>query len=155
MKGIAKLARLSRVDRGLLVRAGILVPLVRMGLSFYSFERVQRALSRFSRPVASTAKNQEDSTVERVEGVERVVWAVRAASRYVPAASCLTQALAAHTLLERRGLQNALRIGVARNEAGVFEAHAWIESDGEVVLGKLHDLDRYTPLPSLQRKDAR
>jgi hypothetical protein len=81
--------------------------------------------------------------------VERIAWAVGAASRYVPTATCLSQALAAQVLLARHGHPASLRIGVARGAAGRLEAHAWIESRGRIVIGGTADLARYTPLPAL------
>lgn len=129
---------------------GMLVIIVRLGLSWSSLEAVQRRLERWGRLVDTPRERGEP---ERASA-DRVVWAVRTTSRYVPAASCLTQALAAHTLLDRRGLENELRIGVARNERREFEAHAWIEIDGEVVLGELDDLDRYTPFDTARTNAA-
>jgi len=63
----------------------------------------------------------------------------------VPAASCLTQALAAHLLLCRRGLTPQLHIGVAKDQRDRLIAHAWVESEGRIVVGGT-DLQRYTPL---------
>lgn len=76
---------------------------------------------------------------------ERIAWAVQAASRYVPDAACLVQALAAQVLLARNGYQSDLRIGVAL-EQGVLQAHAWVESQGKVLIGGGPVLDHLTPL---------
>jgi hypothetical protein len=67
--------------------------------------------------------------------IERVVWSVEAASRRIPRATCLTQALAAATLLANNGHAAVLRVGVAKNDDGSLRAHAWVESDGRTVLG--------------------
>ena len=80
----------------------------------------------------------------------KIIWAVVVSSRLVPRASCLTQALSAQLVLARYGFQSDLRIGVARDAQGVFEAHAWLEQEGQVILGGRHDLSRYAPLPSLE-----
>ena len=53
-------------------------------------------------------------------------------------------------LLGRLGYSTSLRIGVARNEKGKFQAHAWIEDGGEILIGELNDLDRFTVLPPLE-----
>jgi hypothetical protein len=74
--------------------------------------------------------------------VERIVWSVNVASRFIPRASCLTQSLAAQILLARHGYPAELRLGVAR-EGARFDAHAWVESDGRVVIGNAN-LWRYT-----------
>jgi len=96
-----------------------------------------------------TAKLQKTDPVF----VDKVVWAVRVASRYMPGrVKCLAQALTAQVLLERRGYQTQLRIGVAKGEGGQLEAHAWVESQGRIVIGGLKDLARYTTLPTLEAK---
>jgi hypothetical protein len=98
---------------------------------------------------AHTASEAGDQACMR-----QVVWAVTVASRYVPAATCLTQALATQILLSRRGHPTSLRIGVGRSEAGEFQAHAWVECQGRVVIGGIKALSRYTPLLSLGREGS-
>jgi len=83
--------------------------------------------------------------VQRQHPVDRVVWAVRAAARYVPGATCLTQALVAQSLLVRSGHSSQLHIGVAKGPDREFGAHAWVQCDDRVVIGG-GELDRYTPL---------
>ena len=48
---------------------------------------------------------------------------------------CLTQALAARWMLARAGYASEVRIGGRLNDAGVFQAHAWLVSNGQVVVG--------------------
>ena len=50
-------------------------------------------------------------------------------------------------LLGWRGHPTHLRIGVAHSATGQLQAHAWIESEGKIVVGDLADLARYRPLP--------
>ena len=70
-------------------------------------------------------------------------------SRYVPKATCLTQAIATMILLYLKNYPATLRIGVARNNEGRFEAHAWVESEGSVVIGgsKTNLYSKYSLLP--------
>jgi hypothetical protein len=70
-------------------------------------------------------------------------------SQFVPKATCLTQAIAALILLNLKNYPATLRIGVARNNEGRFEAHAWVESDGNVVIGgsKTSLYEKYSLLP--------
>ena len=77
---------------------------------------------------------------------EEIAWAVRVAGDYVPKSSCLVQALAAQFLLTRSGLPGCVRIGVAFNDQREFQAHAWVESDGTVLIGGNDSTGRYTPL---------
>jgi hypothetical protein len=67
--------------------------------------------------------------------VGSVARAVVRASRLVPAATCLVQALVARDLLARRGIDTELRLGVARDPDGRTTAHAWLEDRGTVVFG--------------------
>lgn len=83
--------------------------------------------------------------------VDEVVWAVKAVSRYVPNATCLTQALTVQFLLSRAGYPSQVRIGVAHGEESGFEAHAWVECRGAVVIGDL-GVSRYTTLLSLESR---
>jgi hypothetical protein len=62
----------------------------------------------------------------------------------VPRATCLTQALAAQVLLMRAGIESRIVLGV-RNEND-FQAHAWVESQGSILLGNTVGFERYAPI---------
>ncbi len=66
----------------------------------------------------------------------RIAWAVRNASRLVPRSTCLVQALAARHLLARHGFAANVVIGVARQHETGFDAHAWVEYQGAVLIGQ-------------------
>lgn len=74
--------------------------------------------------------------------VDRLERAVRFASRLVPRATCLTQALALNHLLARHGHASTVQIGV-RNDDGRFAAHAWVEWSGGPLLSSATELTRY------------
>jgi hypothetical protein len=74
---------------------------------------------------------------------------VTVAGRYVPNATCLPQSLAAQVLLGRHGYLTQLRIGFARDKEGRLKAHAWLEKEGEVIVGG-EDYLHYTPLPDIE-----
>ncbi len=90
---------------------------------------------------------------------KRLAWecshAVSRAARLVPRASCLTQALVLQRVLARRGQECSLFLGALRPGAKPsnasrahsenFEAHAWIEWHGRVLIGG--DISRWTPFP--------
>lgn len=81
---------------------------------------------------------------------DQVRWAMAHAQRVVPKATCLPQAMAAEALLTRGGLPADLRIGVKKEATGKLLAHAWVESDGRIVVGDLPGgVDVYTRLPTL------
>lgn len=80
---------------------------------------------------------------------QRLAWAVRTASRRIPGASCLTQALSLQLLLRRYGVASNLRIGVARAAGREgYVAHAWVESGPRVLIGA-GELERYAFLSDL------
>lgn len=66
-------------------------------------------------------------------------------------ASCLEQALALVTLMAVRGRSGRMVMGVRRGGA-VLQAHAWVECDGQIVLGGGALLDGLTRLPSAREK---
>ena len=79
-----------------------------------------------------------------------LAWAVVHAARFVPAATCLTQALALRRLLALSGQPCLVRIGVTENPAGSFEAHAWVMSKGRVLLGGIDEkIERFVPIVDL------
>lgn len=80
-----------------------------------------------------------------------IVWAVNAASRFTPKATCLTRALTLNALLSRRGLASHIKIGIAKESNGGLKSHAWVEHDGRVILGALPDLNEYSTFVSLER----
>lgn len=125
-------------DARLLSAAAMTTAAVRLGLWLLPFRMVRSAVTR----VATSSRNRR---VDR-QPLDRLVWAVTVAARFIPRATCLTQSLAAQVLLSRHGHPAELRLGVAR-DAGQFDAHAWVESGGRVVIGNT-DISRYTPLPT-------
>ncbi len=132
LRRLRKLARLTASERGLLLEAWLQTAAVRAALWTLPFRRV-RALQWKRTPVLS-----------RISSPERVAWAVAVAGPYVPRATCLVKSLAGQALLARRGHASRLHIGVAKPE-GRLKAHAWLEWEGQVLLGG-SESDRYAGL---------
>ena len=137
MRRVKRFLRLSRAERTLLLQAAFSILAVGVGLRFLSFERLQvlacRGAGRATTPVRS----------------DRIVWAVEAAARHIPASTCLNKALAAQALLTRHGYASQLMIGVAKGEACRLDAHAWIICQDRVLIGG-PETGRYTPLLNLE-----
>src|SRR5512144_2141944 len=129
----------GRSDQRLLVEAAVLVVAVRLGLWVLPYDRLRRLLATMA-PARPRADAADRATVERIG------WAVSEVGAVVPSATCLTRALAAEWLLNRLGQPSDLRFGVAKSEAGGIEAHAWLESAGTIVVGRLAGLSRYAVL---------
>jgi hypothetical protein len=141
VKQIRKVRRYSRADWRLLAEAALLVGATRLELSILPFKVVLRRAGR-------AGQRWRSASVDPVSA-ERVAWAVSRVSRFVPGASCLTQALATRVLLSRRGFEGRLRVGVAKADNGKLEAHAWIERDGVILIGDQPGLRRFVELPTL------
>lgn len=139
---LTKLFQLSATERRLLLEAWALLCLVRLALWTMPFRSVRTLLSG---TVAARVRYDKSAG-----SVEQVVNMIRVASRFVPAATCLTAALVAHAMLRREGHEPMLRIGVGRDEDRAFHAHAWVECEGRIVVGNMKSVDEYTPLPLLE-----
>jgi hypothetical protein len=76
-------------------------------------------------------------------------YVVRAA-RFVPGATCLTQAMAAQLILGRFGVGSTVRIGMFKGPQGEPRAHAWLLVDSRVVLNSDGiDLSQCVPIKDL------
>ena len=118
---LRQFAALPPLRRRLLLRSLAAVAAVRVGVTLLPFRSWRSGFAvRRSAPARRSARD--------------IAWAVEVASPYVPRATCLVQALAAQFLLSREGHASRLRIGVAPSPTRL-DAHAWLESDGEILLG--------------------
>jgi hypothetical protein len=129
-----------------LIKAAALLALIRIVLLVLPFRVVLQAVDRLSLAAAGARPPSANE-------IGLVLWAVTKAGRYVPGARhCLTRALTAKLLLGRKGRASDLRIGVAKDDAGVLIAHAWLESDGAPLFGVTDaEIHRYSLLPQLDR----
>lgn len=129
------------MERASLAKTLLLVVRIRSQLFFFPKSSVKRLLS---------ATDLGPDTVGKPDWklIEQTVSSVKRCCRFVPGATCLTQALSVFILLRRHHQQSNLRIGVEKDSANRFRAHAWVEIGGTVVIGDLPDLKRYTILKS-------
>jgi len=139
---LRKFLRRSREEQRLLVTALYWVACIRAGLWLLPF--------RILRPVVEHACRNPGPEVTDELVVARVAWAISSAARFVPRATCVTQALAARILLARRGLASEVCYGVGRRQGRII-AHAWLESGGRVIVGG-ERLESLLPLAPLERR---
>jgi hypothetical protein len=144
MKRLYRFLSLSSRDRRLLIKAALLLGIIRLGLWLLVFQTLRGLLLRVR--WKSTGLSEADPL-----SLERIAWAIRVAGRYIPGVTCLVQALAAQVLLEQEGHPACLRIGVAKDKNGRLQAHAWTESGGKVVVGG-GNLSSYTLLSPAEKK---
>ncbi len=128
---LRKVAALRPTDRSLLRQAFLSLLRVRFALWLIPWRRLAASID--SPEIVASAR----------PGVDRLEWAIRAASHFVPRATCLTRAVALHRLLSSHGYESVVQIGVSTAD-GRFDAHAWVEHDGTPLLSTSNDVARYS-----------
>lgn len=141
MRRLYRFFLLPYQEKKLLTRALFLIVIVRIGLWLVPFRLLERWLT------LADAPNIGEKDPDWVT-VKSVVRSVRSCSLYVPYATCLTQALATRVLLRMDGQNSSLKIGVEKDRNEKFGAHAWIEVDGRIVMGKHPHHHRFAVLRS-------
>lgn len=114
--------------RVLILLATLVVALVRLGLYLLPSRMTLDLLRRLADSAPRATPRRRPSAARLVASVER-------ASRRVPHASCLTQAVAAKLMLRYFGYPGRLCVGVARGAEGSYRAHAWLEEGGRILIG--------------------
>lgn len=110
-------------------RAAILLPLVRWSLRLRGYGKTYASLQK---RVRSQAEGTEPKP-ETLENVQVTCRMVQAALRHsLTQFTCLEESLTLWYLLQRQRIPVSLRIGV-RKENEKFEAHAWVEHNGEAL----------------------
>lgn len=136
--GLRRRAILLRRHYKLLVKTWLLLLTVRITLTFKTYKAV---LQR----IGATAQ-----TPRRALPTPLLIWAVEKSSRLVPRATCLTRALTLRWLLAQAGESATIAIGVRKDDAGAFKAHAWVVQDGQLLIGGPQEtVDLYQPIASL------
>jgi hypothetical protein len=143
MSGLKTLLGLERSERGLVLRTLPLVAAIRVALWVVPLRRVGRLVRACERLPFSVPSDMQ---------ITRLEWAVRAASRRVPMASCLTQALALQFLLVRSGRSSEVHIGVRKDAAAGFQSHAWVECEGRMLLSTPAEIIGYSRLLALEAR---
>jgi hypothetical protein len=133
--------QLDGQQRRLLLEAAVWLGVAQVALRFVPFRRIARWLEQ---------RQQGDARPAHDVPTDRIGWAVRVASRRVPWPSrCLAQALAARAMLQRRGVPTTLTLGVAKDDDGGFEAHAWLRCGAQIVTGG-DGVERFTVLATFE-----
>ena len=123
-RSLARVLSLSGSQALFLCHCLLVVASIRLGLTFFSYNRVRGIVTRLNAQQCASMGE-----------LRLVAWGVAAAARFVPRASCLTQALSGQYILARQGNASNIRIGIERGTGEQLKAHAWLVSDNHVVLG--------------------
>lgn len=127
---IRKLLRISWRERLLLLEAVGWLALARLALLIVPFRRIAPRLGR------TTGDTLPDDPRSEQVG-QQIARAVQVASRYTPwETKCLAQAMAGKAMLRLRRVPSTLYLGLAKDEAGQLEAHAWLRCGSRVLTGE-------------------
>lgn len=136
LKTLRRLTQLSREERRALRAALWAVPLAQLSLLLIPFRRVVDATKRIPHRKSAVAPP------------ERLSWAVGVVSRrLVRRNRCLVDAVALSLLLQRNGTAATIRFGAMRRD-GRFEAHAWVESGGRILIGGEQSPESFAVFPT-------
>jgi hypothetical protein len=145
MNRLQKFNELSRPEKLLFLQTMLVLTSVTLGLRTVSWLKLQRLLLKLANWRARSAATQRVSP----RSISR---SIRAASHYVPKATCLPQALTAQHLLVWNRYPADFQIGVAKDADGKLEAHAWVTSQGKVIAGGERAINRFASLTALERQ---
>jgi hypothetical protein len=133
----------------MLLQALFIVGLIHLSLLLLPFRVVQRFTANALRTDASLPQTA------RADYQQRVVRAVRAvARRMLGDRPCLSQALAVQWFLGRAGWETELHIGVVKQTDQALAAHAWLEGQGEVLIGGRSSRVLYTRLHTIRSRQG-
>lgn len=134
MRQLHNFFQLSGRERYLLFISIFLLSIIRLCLWLLPFRTILKILKK-------TRQNQPKISLSAI------VWAVNVATKYtLGSAKCLARALTVQILMSHYGYSCELRMGVVKRETGILEAHAWIEYQGQVVIGGMNNLSEFVPL---------
>lgn len=141
MRAVLKFLKLPLAEKLLFAEALPVVVITGLILRLVPFRFLRKWLVK--RLSADTTAGPAD-----MAEIQKIVRSVDFFSRFHPFESCLTRSLSALLLIKFNGEHAILKIGVAKDEHETFKAHAWLESNGRIVLGQVPSASQYTVLDS-------
>ena len=98
-------------------------------LAVLGYTRTRKLVER-----ASQHPHPRAASAEEIADAQALAWLAAIASRHgAVEATCLRRSLLLHGWLRWRGLRPVLHLGVKERQ-GPFQAHAWVELDGQRLL---------------------
>ena len=127
MRKISKFFCLPFSEEWLVVKAALLLSAIRIALWVFPYPSV--------RPLLERGCVRSPRLLRTSANTESIAWAISQVGSVVPGGKhCLSQALALHMLLARRGIPVDVSFGVRRGADSIVMAHAWVEYDGEILI---------------------
>jgi hypothetical protein len=115
--------------RRLLIEASWQLLRARLLLRWIPFRRLADKLNR-------PGSGAELQGKQRVQVREEVAWAIQRVADHLPGKTvCFPRAIAAHSMLYRRGVFTTLYYGAGSNSQGSLIAHVWVQDGAVGVVG--------------------
>lgn len=148
MPGWSQLSRLAGWraldwrERAHLMACAVGLSVMHAALAMFGYERTRKVVERISRhPQPRTATEAEIADAKSLAHLAAV-----AGRHGVVEATCLRRSLLLYAWLRRRGLRPVLQLGVVERK-GPFQAHAWIELEGQRLLPSDEGYRPFVPHP--------
>lgn len=126
-KYFSRWRKLSGNEKITFLKAVVCLFFIKIGLTLLPFSTFRKLFYWFSKSDSMHEASQQQ--------IDVTVWAVDTAANLLPMnLLCLPRALATKFLL-RKIPSLTLEIGVEINPSKAFEAHAWVEKNGLVIIG--------------------
>lgn len=138
MARLLKFYHLTQAERSLLFKAVCLLTAIRIALALIPLRALRDALAWRWRGGPAVGGPGTPT-------IQQIIWAIESAARYLPGVTCLAQALTALRLGSSAGYPVIINIGTAKDVNGALKAHAWVEYQGQIILGAAQE-NVYTPL---------
>lgn len=127
---LKRFSQMPSARKRLLCEALVSLATARIVMACVPFRRIAAWLG------TSGAESPAGATPEETRMAEGVGWAVEVMGKRVPwDGRCLAQALAATSMLRRRGVEGTVSFGVREGESRNFDAHAWLRVGSHIVTG--------------------
>jgi hypothetical protein len=141
MDTLKRYLQLPFTKQRLLIESMLILVMVRVGLWLLPFATLNRLLQKFEQR-AQGRKSANDNYQDEIS------WAVSRMSRILSNENvCLFVALVGQLHLNLHGFPARTRFGVQKTINDELKAHAWVECNGNVVIGgSKQEIENYTAL---------
>ena len=145
MESVRNFFRLPFRKKRLIIEAAIFMLFTDLGLHLTSFQKLQSFYQHIFRPKKVRSQTNFPDKSE-------IAWAIETTGQKLfEDDTCLVIALAGQSLLNYYGIPAKLLLGCLLGDEKTIFAHAWVESDGEVLIGGTErEISKYTPLTDLK-----
>jgi hypothetical protein len=141
MENLNRYLRLPFAKQRLLIESTLLLMVVRIGLRILPFKTLHQLMQNLER--RAKGRRPANDTYQ-----DDIAWAVnRTGENLFGENTCLPLALTGQMQLNLHGFPASTRLGVQKTSDDEIIAHAWVECNGQVLIGgPEQEIERYTVL---------